>query len=185
MVKSHAELIRMAKEILRERGFKDDEIYEEFGFKNYRIDTVGWSDKQKVAIECGHFNSGKYEELKKFFDDVIHLPFEEVKEPLINSEAGPLEIATKLNAYKILEILSNLIRTEIFQSLIRAYPNKLTISELQELTSEARMTVWFHINKLREASLVELNGSRRGFRAAARALTIRFNGDGIRLEKGG
>jgi hypothetical protein len=45
------------------------------------------------------------------------------------------------------------------------------------------MTIWFHINKLREANLVELNGSKRGFKAARKALTIRFNGNGIRLEE--
>jgi hypothetical protein len=49
--------------------------------------------------------------------------------------------------------------------------------------SEPRMTIWFHMNKLREANLVELNGSRRGFKAVTRALTIRFNGDGIQLEE--
>jgi hypothetical protein len=44
------------------------------------------------------------------------------------------------------------------------------------------MTIWFHINKLRESNLVELDGSRRGFRAATMALTIRLNGNGIHLE---
>ncbi|MDH5266824.1 MAG: helix-turn-helix domain-containing protein, partial [Candidatus Bathyarchaeota archaeon] len=71
----------------------------------------------------------------------------------------------------------------ILQELIRAYPNRLTISKLQQITSEPRMTVWFHMNKLREANLVELNGSRRGFKAVARSLIIRFNGSGIQLEE--
>jgi len=91
----------------------------------------------------------------------------------------------ELNGHKICEALSQPLRTSILQELVKAYPRKLSVSKLQEMTSEPRMTVWFHINKLREAKLVELNGSRRGFRAAARALTIRFNGDGIRLEREG
>jgi len=39
------------------------------------------------------------------------------------------------------------------------------------------------MNKLREANLVELNGSRRGFKAVTRGLIIRFNGNGIQLEE--
>jgi hypothetical protein len=45
------------------------------------------------------------------------------------------------------------------------------------------MTKWFHIKKLRESHLAELAGSRRGFRVATRALTIRLNGNGIHLEE--
>lgn len=88
----------------------------------------------------------------------------------------------ELNGHKVCEALSLPIRARILQELVRVYPKKLTISKLRDITSEPRMTVWFHINKLREANLVELNGSRRGFRAATKALTIRFNGNGIHLE---
>ena len=45
------------------------------------------------------------------------------------------------------------------------------------------MTIWFHVNKLREANLVGLNGSGEGFRASTKALNIRFNGDGIHVEE--
>lgn len=89
----------------------------------------------------------------------------------------------KLNGHKICEALSLPIRTHILKELINAYPNKLTISKLQEITLEPRMTIWFHIKKLREANLVELNSSKRGFRAATKALTIRFNGNGIHIEE--
>lgn len=90
----------------------------------------------------------------------------------------------ELNGRKVCEALSHPIRASILRELIRAYPTKLSISKLQQITSESRMTVWFHVNKLREANLVELNGSGRGFRAATRALTISFNGDGIHLKEG-
>jgi len=89
----------------------------------------------------------------------------------------------ELNGHKVCEALSLPTRARILQELVKAYPKKLTVSKLREITSEPRMTVWFHINKLREANLVELNGSRRGFRAATKALTIKFNGKGIRLEE--
>jgi DNA-binding transcriptional ArsR family regulator len=88
----------------------------------------------------------------------------------------------KLNGHKICEALSLPARVRILQELIKAYPNRLTISKLQEITLEPRMTIWFHINKLRESNLVELDGSRKGFRAATKALTIRLNGNGIHLE---
>ena len=91
----------------------------------------------------------------------------------------------ELNGHKICEALSQPLRASILQELVKVYPEKLSVSELQEMMSEARMTVWFHLDKLREASLVQLDGSRRGFRAAAKALMIRFNGDGIRLMKEG
>lgn len=89
----------------------------------------------------------------------------------------------ELIGHRICEALSLPVRVRILQELVRAHPNKLTISKLREMTSEPRMTIWFHVNKLREANLVELNGSGRGFRAATRALTIRFNGDGIHVEE--
>jgi len=89
----------------------------------------------------------------------------------------------ELNGHKICEALSQPLRTSILQELVKAYPKRLSVSKLQNRTSEARMTVWFHLDKLREAGLVELDGSRRGFKAAAKALTIRFNGDGIRLNR--
>ena len=89
----------------------------------------------------------------------------------------------ELDGHKVCEALSLPSRMRILQELIKAYPNRLTISRLQQITSEPRMTIWFHMNKLREANLVELNGSRRGFKAVTRALTIRFNRSGIQLEE--
>jgi DNA-binding transcriptional ArsR family regulator len=89
----------------------------------------------------------------------------------------------KLNGHKVCEALSLPTRVRIQQELIKAYPNRLIISKLQEMMSEPRTTIRFHTNKLRESNLVELNGSRRGFRAATRALTIRLNGNGIHLEE--
>lgn len=88
-----------------------------------------------------------------------------------------------LNGHKVCEALSLPIRAQILQEFIKAYPSKLTISKLQEIIIEPRMTIWFHVNKLREANLVDLNGSGEGFRAATKALSIRFNGDGIRVKE--
>lgn len=89
----------------------------------------------------------------------------------------------ELNGHKICEALSQPVRADVLRRLIKNYPDKLTVSELQQMTVQPRMTVWFHINKLREAKLVELNGSKRGFRATTKALTIRFNGNGIHLKE--
>ncbi len=67
--------MKKAKEILKERGFADDEIYEEFWLKNYRIDAVGWSPKRKVAVECGICSSKKKRDLERFFDEIVCLPW--------------------------------------------------------------------------------------------------------------
>jgi DNA-binding transcriptional ArsR family regulator len=85
----------------------------------------------------------------------------------------------KLNCQKICEALRLPTRVRILQELIKAYPSRLAISKLQEISSEPRMTMLFHINKLRESNLSELDRSRRCFRAATRALAIRLNGSGI------
>ncbi|MEM2914014.1 MAG: hypothetical protein QXH91_01240 [Candidatus Bathyarchaeia archaeon] len=85
MEKRLTELIEKAKEILRAKGFREDQIYEDFEFKNHRIDVVGWSKEKKIAVECGHSSRVKLEELLKFFDEVIHLPFEKHDSPLTSS----------------------------------------------------------------------------------------------------
>jgi hypothetical protein len=90
--------------------------------------------------------------------------------------------ARKLSRHKICEALRLPTRVCILKELIKAYPNRLTISKLREITSEPCMTIWFNINKLRESNLVELDGSRRGFRGATRALSISLNGNAIQLE---
>ena len=93
-----------------------------------------------------------------------------------------MRINKDLDGHKVCEALSLPSRMRLLQELIKAYPNRLTISNLQKITSEPRMTIWFHMNKLRDANLVELSGSKRGFKAATRAVTIRFNRDGMYLE---
>ena len=76
MTTSHQNLIKKAKLLLVNKGFKEDQIYEEFGFKDHRIDVVGWSADQKIAIDCGYSDSKKIKDLEKFFDEVICLPIE-------------------------------------------------------------------------------------------------------------
>jgi len=76
MTTSHQDLTKEARAILVEKGFKEDQIYEDFGFMDYRIDVVGWSADKKIAIECGYSDSKKLKDLEKFFDEVICLPTE-------------------------------------------------------------------------------------------------------------
>jgi len=86
---SNADLIKKAKEILKEKGFREDEIHVGFGFKDYRIDVVGWSDEKKIAVECGYCDPSRLEELQKFFDEVICLSYEGL-EPLIGLDVKPV-----------------------------------------------------------------------------------------------
>jgi len=117
MSKSHLNLVERAKEILREKGFRDDEIYEEFWFKNYRIDVVGWSAEKKIAVDCGFSSSRKREELKKFFDEVLYLPYE-MEVPPISPEIESLESSnlssiTRYTGLKLLLMKDNDILFEI------------------------------------------------------------------------
>jgi DNA-binding transcriptional ArsR family regulator len=88
----------------------------------------------------------------------------------------------KLNCQKICEVLRLPTRVRIFQELIKAYKNRSTISKLQEITSEPRVTILFHINRFRKSNLVELDGPRRCFKVATRVLA-RLYGSGIQLEE--
>jgi hypothetical protein len=86
----------------------------------------------------------------------------------------------ELSCHKICEALRVLTGVRILQELIKAYPSRLAIFKRQEITSEPRMSMWFHINRVRESNLVELDRSRRCFKAATRVLA-RLNGNGILL----
>ena len=114
---SHLNLIKRAKEILRERGCREDEIHEEFWFKNYRVDVVGWSTEKKIAIECDFSSSRKREELKKFFDEVLYLPYEVVihpKSPEVESlESSNLSSIDRYTGLKLLLMKDNDLLFEI------------------------------------------------------------------------
>ncbi|MGB9135561.1 MAG: hypothetical protein WCC63_08300 [Candidatus Bathyarchaeia archaeon] len=71
-----------AKELLRKEGFTNDEIHQEFWFKNYRVDAVGWSPRRRVAVDCGYCTTKKRKDLERFFDEVICLPYETQTKPI-------------------------------------------------------------------------------------------------------
>ena len=89
------------------------------------------------------------------------------------------------NASAICDALSLPIRAEILRELIRVHPARLSIGQLKKRLNLtlADMTVHFHLRRLSECGLIELDGSGRGFRALNRALSIRFNGNGFHVDK--
>ena len=73
---AHKNLKKMAKNILKEKGFSKDEMKEEYHIKNMRIDFVGIKRNFKVAIECGNLQGrNRIMELSNFFDEIVHLPY--------------------------------------------------------------------------------------------------------------
>jgi len=78
---THQDLMKRAKQLLREKGFTEDEIHEEFWFKNYRVNAVGWNPRHRVAVKCGYYSTTKREDLEKFFDEVICLQFKPQAKP--------------------------------------------------------------------------------------------------------
>lgn len=89
------------------------------------------------------------------------------------------------NGPTICDALSLPVRAELLRELINAYPARLSIGQLKrrlKLTL-ADMTVHFHLRKLSECGLIELDGSGRGFRALKQTLSIKFNGNGFHVSK--
>ena len=79
MSQSHDQLKQLAKEYLLHQGFLPDQIFEEYfvnvGSVQFRIDVVGISDKDSIAIECGTTQPERLSTLKYFFNKVIHVPY--------------------------------------------------------------------------------------------------------------
>jgi len=88
----HKKLKLLGRVLLKDKGFLDNEIYEEYkiliGRKNYVVDICGINPNlysghrrkihgggKAVAVECGHTNAEKLTNLKLFFDEVVHLPY--------------------------------------------------------------------------------------------------------------
>ncbi len=83
MLIKHIKLIEKGKDLLRKKGFKNKEIHTEYEVnlgngRFQRIDVVGITKSNKVAIECGGVNKN-IEPLKKIFDEVIIIPYVKVQ----------------------------------------------------------------------------------------------------------
>jgi len=91
----------------------------------------------------------------------------------------------ELNGHKVGDAISDFTRTQILKQLIRAYPNSLTMSDIEKTLSKqvSPTTISFHLRKLREAGLVASEGHKKGFRALSHAFNIVVNNDGVRVEE--
>jgi len=91
----------------------------------------------------------------------------------------------EFDGLKVGEAISDSTRTQILRHLIRAYPNSLTMSEIEKALSKpvSATTISFHLHKLRDAGLVTSDGHKKGFRALSQAFNIVVNNDGVRVEE--
>lgn len=89
----------------------------------------------------------------------------------------------ELNGNMVCDALRSNIRTSILQALIKTYPERLSIGEIKKRLGLhlSEMTFHFHLRKLEECGLVELDESGRGFRALKQALTVTFDQNGIHV----
>ena len=88
----HKRLKLLGRVLLKDKGFVDTEIYEEYeiliGRKKYVVDICGINPNlysghrrnihgggKAVAVECGNTSAEKLTNLKLFFDEVVHLPY--------------------------------------------------------------------------------------------------------------
>jgi len=85
----------------------------------------------------------------------------------------------------ICDALSLPTRVELLRELIKVYPARLSIGQLKKRLklTLSDMTVHFHLRRLSECGLIQLDDSGRGFKALNRALSIKFNGNGFHVEK--
>jgi len=90
-----------------------------------------------------------------------------------------------LNGRKIGGAVSDSTRVEILQHLLKAYPNSLTMSEIEKVLSKhvSPTTISFHLRKLREAGLIITNGHKKGFRALRPTINITINNDGVHVKE--
>jgi len=91
----------------------------------------------------------------------------------------------ELNGRKIGEAISDSTRVEILKHLLKAYPNSLTMSEIEKVLSKhvSPTTISFHLRKLREAGLIITNGHKKGFRALRPTINITINNDGVHVKR--
>jgi len=91
----------------------------------------------------------------------------------------------KLNGRKIGDAISDSTRMEILQHLLSAYPNSLTMSNIEKVLSKhvSPTTISFHLRKLREAGLIITNGHKKGFRALRPTVNITINNNGVHVEE--
>ena len=88
-MKTHDELKAMARKHLKELGYLDEEIFEEYSIAawnpaskltlttDFRVDIVGIKEDgtHSVAFECGHCKPEKLIQLNLFFNEVWQLPY--------------------------------------------------------------------------------------------------------------
>ncbi len=91
----------------------------------------------------------------------------------------------ELNGRKIGDAISDSTRAEILQHLLKAYPNSLTMSDIEKILSKhvSPTTISFHLRKLREAGLIITNGHKKGFRALRPTVNITINNNGVHVEE--
>ena len=91
----------------------------------------------------------------------------------------------ELNGRKIGDAISDSTRVEILQHLLKAYPNSLTMSEIEKVLSKhvSPTTISFHLRKLREAGLIITNGHKKGFRALRPTVNLTINNDGVHVKE--
>jgi len=87
---AHKELKKDAKKWLKEQGFQDNEIKEEYKIsgtpRGYIIDVVGLSNSRNIAIELGNCDklkiavlNGEMGSIDISFEEVIHKPYSEAQ----------------------------------------------------------------------------------------------------------
>ena len=129
---AHKLLKKQAKRMLKNMGFNEEEIFEEFSFHFIsksgttwwgRVDVAGIKGKKRVAVECGrsHRSAWKYGYLP--FDKLIFIPYLE-EDALKSALEARREFQEKKTGQKIEEVAIEVDRVLKIEPLIRAHVHK-------------------------------------------------------------
>jgi len=79
MIITHKELVEKGIELLRKRGFKEEEIFKEYTIKlkcggTKRLDVAGIRGEEIIGIECGGLTA-QIKFIKESVTEFIYLPY--------------------------------------------------------------------------------------------------------------
>lgn len=145
----HRALKEKAKEILKKKGFSDKEIFNEYQVEfsenvkfRHDVDVAGIKPDLKIAIEIGSTPKNRINNLKKIFDEVIHIPKSEyIPEDLSEVKYG--DSVSKRKEY--LKVAYNKYVYDIFKNDSILEPKKYTPENETDFGLDKHKRAWLNV----------------------------------------
>lgn len=145
----HRVLKEKAKEILKSRGFSDEEIFSEYPVQfdehvhfRHDVDIAGIKPNQKVAIEIGSTPKNRINNLKKIFNEVIHIP----KKEYIPQDLTEIKYDDSVSKRKeYLTVAYNKYVYEIFKNDSVLEPKRYTSENEADFGLDKHKRAWLNV----------------------------------------